>query len=175
MAVQVDTQHNHNTTVGELTRDGQLFMEQNQFLNIMLLEEQGHAKTLVEHSKVCMMFNALLVVWVSSWILVWVEPLAYLRASTKATVGVRQRNTFCVQFDEDANMKSNIHYRACMGESDGETPGAHSPAQAIAQAEFWAQRLGLTWSSIESCVSCSHGSELLQQAHIYQKANIDQR
>merc|ERR1712107_673157 len=76
-------------------------------------------------------------------------------------------------FDQASNMKSQIHYLACMDEYDGDAPSPRTPAQAAAQAQSCAQRLGLTWSSIESCVSGSRGTEMLQQAHTYYEANKD--
>merc|ERR1712232_1087260 len=60
-----------------------------------------------------------------------------------------------------------------MDEYDGDAPRPRTPAQAAAQAQSCAQRLGLTWSSIESCVSGSRGTEMLQQAHTYYEANKD--
>jgi len=76
-------------------------------------------------------------------------------------------------FDQASNMQSQIHYLACMDEYDGDAPSARTPAQAAAQAQSCASRLGLTWSSIESCVSGSRGTEMLQQAHTYYEANKD--
>jgi len=43
-----------------------VFTEQNQLSNIILLENEEHAKILVKQSRICMTFNALLMVWISS-------------------------------------------------------------------------------------------------------------